>query len=286
MLYYERTFEVPEFGVRLNQRALMTPEIRFYDLESRGVVVEHGLTNLATTAVAGRAQVNLMREGVLTLRRDEGVFRVGAGEAFREPTLRYDERWEGEPFRVLCVDWTTDELTPIETRVLSDRATEVLAGIELTEDVGGHEEVALRVVALLEEEGLGSPPIDTITARVAPELQRIAREYGRAMSSLSEQPMWCDFTEAVGMSERQLRRHMTEVLSWFPGPVDEVSFRSVLNSTRMRRGLALMTASGATVGKVSEVLGYGSAVAFTNACQRAGLGKPSDFAERVAALGG
>jgi AraC-like DNA-binding protein len=285
VLYYARTIEVPDLGVELTQRALMSPEVRIYELVTRGVVVEWGLLNMQDQVLSGRAQVNMVLDGTLTVRRGGSRYVVGRGEAFQETGLSFDERWEGEPFRAICVDWDSEREGPRGSKALSARSVDELEGIAFTRDEEAHEAQARRVSEVLEREGLGGFDVSRAVVRVDPGLQRIADAYGKAMSSLDTQPMWCDFTDEVGLSERQLRRQLKEVLSWYPAVADERSFRAALNATRMRRAVALMTAQGATVKRVAEVLGYGSAVAFTNACQRAGLGAPSEFAARAAEYG-
>ena len=285
MLFYTRTIVVPDLGVELIQRALMAPEVRIYELVARGVVVEWALLNMRDEVHEGRTQVNMVLDGTLKVRREGTEYLMGRGDGFWETNLVFDERWEGEPFRAVCVDWASGSEGPRGSKALSGRSVEVLEGLTFSADEAEHEEQALAVLEVLEREGIGRVDGAQAGMRVDPALQRIADAYGKAMSSLDSQPMWCDFTDEVGLSERQLRRQLKEVLSWFPAVYDERSFRAALNATRMRRAVALMTAKGATVKRVAEVLGYGSAVAFTNACQRAGLGKPSEFARRAAELG-
>lgn len=271
MLHYDRHLRA--LGAELRHRAWMSPAFRIYELTTRGVTVEYGL--LPKQPLAERVQINIVRQGRLTVRRGGRSFVLEEGLAFRECGLSFDERWEGEPFRALCLDWSDRQGWPPEVVALSPQARAQLAALE-PGDVDG-------VLALLE--GLGWRPPVSWYVEPSPELQRIATVYGRVLSDLESQPMWCDFVDEIGMSERQLRRHLREMLGWFPVPMGEQSFRRMLASYRMRCGVALMSAPGASVASVARALGYGSAIAYTNACKRAGLGAPSEFKRKMEAMG-
>lgn len=285
MLFYERSIQVPELGVELTQRALMSPVLRIYELTTRGVVVERGLLGHMGVAHDARIQGNFVLEGTLKVRRPEQpVFIARRGEVFWETNMRWNERWEGEPFRAICVDWERSEQIPRRVASISEESLSKLEALRLSRAQDTHPSVVCEIWEMLEEEGFERFDRRHASMRASPELQRIADAFGKAMSQLHTQPQWCDFTDELGMSERHLRRHLSEVLSWFPFLTDEVSFRAVLNRTRMHRAVTLMTAKGATVAKVAALLGYSSSVAFSNACCNAGMGRPSTFARRVAQL--
>ena len=125
MLYYERTLRA--LGAELRHRAWMSPAFRIYELTTRGVTVEYGL--LPKQPLAERVQINVVRQGRLTLRRGGRRFVVTEGHAFRECGLSFDERWEGAPFRALCVDWDGRQGTSPEVVALSPMARARLAAL-------------------------------------------------------------------------------------------------------------------------------------------------------------
>jgi len=279
MLHYDRIFESAELGVTMSHRAVMSPGFRIYELATTGVVFDQGKLGGPGQRDERRAQANLVCDGTLTLRRGGREIPARRGEVFVEWGIDFDEVWEGEPFRAICLDWICEDGPERAVHKLSEAGLEELGDITLDCPRPERARAARRAARLLLDETQLSAPVDELMIEVDPDLQRISDVYASLLSDLGSQPMWCDFTSALGISERQLRRHMSEFLGWFPIPTDERNFRWALRRQRMARGLALMTAPGATVSKVASLLGYGSSVAFTNACQSAGLGAPSEFAK-------
>lgn len=197
-----------------------------------------------------------------------------------EPSLLWDERWEGTPFRAVIADWSPDwgglpdqfhfgasSIPRVALESIADRIER------------GHRHEALAAVhelgSRLRAEGLDLAPWDVLQRPEPPEeASAAARVLNYARSNLNEAPQWIDGQELSHWSERHLRR-LIERLAQTLG-LATTSYRSLLRLERLVTAATLL-GTGRPVGEIAAAVGYGSTRALGLAFRQAGLPSPSDL---------
>ena len=282
MFEFRRMERFPSLDVRMSHHALIGPKMRYYAVDSSGIAYApllHGAGDVSP----GRAQLQVVLRGSLLLNRGNTTIHLQPGDVYFETPMSLDERRGAEWFQALCLDWRIDPTSAARAggfRLAPAALEELRAHVRRDElpSLDVFRDVLANGCADWETtSGWGQVASDLSVGDAPPELQKVLDVLGRLLSSLHEKPMWCDFVDQLGCSERHLRRQMQTVLDWFPGPSDESCFRTYLKLRRLSLGCGLMGAPGANVSHVSELLGYNSPIAFANTCRRAGVGAPSSY---------
>jgi hypothetical protein len=262
---------------------------RLYLMEmTGGVVFDGGLVAAAGGEVrevpyAGRSNAVFVLSGRLRLRRDARELVVPAGHGVLEPVTSWDERWEGDPFRALAVEWAPHRGAPAHatTPLAPSRALASLVGDMATvlsrpRSVAHEAFLAHAAFQILSALGLdhgGATPLDA-----APHpLQADADLLAAAVSRLDTQPMWIDL-EKDGLSERALRRRFGAL------PLGgRRGLRAALHRHRLLSCITLLSAPDLPVGAVARALGYGTTRALGTALEKAGLPAASEIQRRLRA---
>lgn len=260
---------------------------RVYAVEMRGGIVFDGHLLAGARGPAGelpyaaRSNVVFVLSGAFRLRRGTGEIVLGPGQAVLEPVSSWDERWEGDPFHAVVVEWAAHRATPVTTTtVLAPSRRLLRLATEVAETLGrprGQPQdlfVANATFRILSALGIahgGATPDDA----AAHPFQAEADLLGAAVSRLDAQPMWVDLA-GPGLSERALRRRFGAL------PLgDRPGFRATLHRHRLVSSLTLLSAPTLSVGAVARVLGYGTTRALGTALEHAGLPSATEIQRRL-----
>ncbi|MBL8720844.1 MAG: helix-turn-helix transcriptional regulator [Myxococcales bacterium] len=234
--------------------------------------------------VAAHAQVCVVLDGRMHLRRGERTFVLSAGHGIVEPIEGpWDERWEGDPFLALVVEWSAAvaPLPPTRTAFSCSRDEERLRGV--ARSILRDPKRAARDPALLSTsfgildslgilesawpgEALGEDPRQ-------PEADLLSH----ALSHLDHQPMWVDLAARRGVSERELRRRFAALPIW----QEMTGLRAALVRARILATASLLSLPDLPVGVVARMSGYGSSRALGTALDQHGLPSATDLRRRA-----
>lgn len=258
-------------------------QFRLYLVETAGLVrsFEHdGALTLrpspgrhhVTMSLAG--QLDLLASG-RELTRGHAV--MGAVDA----TL---ERWRGEPFAVLVLEWergTLGEEARSEQLAFSAADVERLrrCAHTLRETHSRLEAAALtrEVVQVLRAHGLSlDAKVSCEASDHAASDQRLADVLGEVVSPLAGQPMMVDLVSSTGLSDRHLRRRLPTISRQISS-AQGAGFREMVLRLRLTTAAGLLARGDTTVNHVAKVVGYGSARALHHAMGAAGMPRPSSI---------
>lgn len=294
MLSFQRVMRVPQLDATREVHFLLHSGLRAYVVRARGVAVEKRL--FAGSRLERRSGRRHLAQIVLAgrMRLHDGARErwLEAGDVSLQHAGFPDERWEGEAFEVLVLEWTpawsearmspeqwtTGRLAAAELARLTSWAATV-AEVELPP-----ERAAAHLASLLEQlSSLGLPvrragALELIEP-VSPASRELAATLGASLSNLRQRPMLVDLETALGRSSRHLRRGLGELHRTYDLPGG--SWHQLLHWWRLTLATTLMTARGATTELVADVLGYGSPRAFCLAMAQAGLPSPGRVARLV-----
>jgi AraC-like DNA-binding protein len=294
MLSFRRGMRVPQLDASREVHFLLHRGLRAYVVRARGVAVEkrlftgsrlergRGRRHLAQIVLAGRMRLH---DGV----RERWL---EAGDVSLQHCGFPDERWEGERFEVVVLEWTPawsdarmpSELWTTDRLAAADLARLASWGAVAAEVELSPERAAAHLAALLELLSCLGLPVRRAEARelieqVPPPARELAAQLGASLSNLGQRPILVDLETALGRSSRHLRRGLGELHRAYDFPGG--SWHQLLHWWRLTMATTLMTARGATTELVSEALGYGSPRAFCLAMAQAGLPSPGRVARLV-----
>lgn len=296
MLAFRRVVRDPLPDTAREVHFLLHSALRAYVVRTRGVAVDKRLfagTRLAA-APGSRALAQIVLSGRMRLADGTRERWLEAGDVSLQPHGFPDERWEGERFEVVVLEWTAPwasaPLPAWTTGAIDARDRErlarwaaITAGAELA-PAGG----AAHVASLLELVAALGVPIrradaEALVEPVPASARAIAVALGATLSNLDRRPAMIDLEHALGHSARHLRRGLAAFDRYYTFP-DGLSWRRLLHRWRLSVAATLMTAGGATTEQVAAVLGYGAARSLCLAMAQAGLPSPGRIARRVEEL--
>lgn len=297
MLSFRRGMRVPQLDACREVHFLLHRGLRAYVVRARGVSVEKrlfagsrlerssGRRHLAQIVLAGRMRLH---DGA----RERWL---EAGEVSLQHFGFPDERWEGERFEVLVLEWTpawTDARMPAEIWTTNRLAAADLVRLTCWAATAAEVELAperaaahlSELLALLSALGL---PVRRAEAReliedVPASARELATTLGASLSNLGQRPALVDLETALGRSSRHLRRGLGELHRAYDFPGG--SWHQMLHWWRLTMATTLMTAKGATTELVSDALGYGSPRAFCLAMAQARLPSPGRISRLVSQM--
>lgn len=297
MITLERRVGLLTGGARRETVWLRAEGLTVYVCESDGLVFDAAPLSAFTRGVVDQGRdaprldhVTMVLEGAQHVRTQGRPVDVGAGQLIGDALPAWDERWEGGPYRSLSVEWSSAHGDAMPGRAhgrmsrrLSSAARALAAAMMRRELRGaaGADAVA-RLLAALRAEGLPLAAPDRRALVAVPEgAQALADAVSWMQSSLHTQPMWVDVERRLGLSERQLRRHLAR-LGWWVG-FPHGSMRRHLVSVRTVGAAALLSARGVKAKDVARSLGYGSERALVTALSNVGLPPPTALGRAVRA---
>lgn len=284
-LRFERRFCVPAISVERHHVALRRPGLRFYVIATRGIVMDSRAAPRPACLRPSSAghdrpvgQLTVALQGGFVVRRGrEQVFadRCGAADAVEV----WDERWDGQPFRALVIEWDGRHgeplrqlgdvpLTADEHRFFGDLADRVDRG-------DGGEGLAATAIERLRAIGLPLVRSEAMpTSTPPPGAAQLVTAAGRLLGRLDRSPSIVDLSTATALEERELRRRLRRLGPWL---ALHASWRAMLHDNRMTMAASLATAPGATLEIMALALGYGAPSAMLAAMRAAGLPPPSQI---------
>lgn len=234
--------------------------------------------------VAAHAQVCVVLDGRMYLRRGERTFLLPAGQAIVESIEgAWDERWEGDPFLALVVEWSAAvaPLPPIRAAFPCSRDEERLRAIAQSilrdpKRAASDPSLLSTTFGILDSLGIldGVRPRDTLGED---PLQPEADLLSHALSHLDHQPMWVDLAARRGVSERELRRRFAALPIW----QEMTGLRAALVRARILATASLLSLPDLPVGVVARMSGYGSSRALGTALDQHGLPSATDLRRRA-----
>lgn len=300
---------VPRLDVAREAHFLLHRGLRAYVVRAHGAIVEKRLF-LGTELLLdhrGRHAVQIVLSGRMRLAHGGRETWLSPGDVSLQRWVFPDERWEGEPFEAVVLEWTpawssgpwpeatsgdapetnewmVDRMSPRELERLAQWSATV-AESELSPD-----RAAAHLAALLELLASAGLPVRRADPQNPGELiepvsaaaRHLAAPLSASLSNLGQRPMLVDLEHALGRSSRHLRRGLSELLhcyDFYGG-----SWQRLRHWWRLSMAATLMTAPGATTELVGDLLGYGSPRAFCLAMSQAGLPSPGRIARLVAAM--
>ncbi len=299
MLSFRRVMRVPQLAAAREAYFLLHSGLRAYVVRASGVTVEKRLL-LGTELLldhGGRHAVQVVLSGRMRLAHQGRERWLLPGDASLQRWVFPDERWEGEPFEAVVLEWSqawrSDEPAQWNTDWKIDRLPprdlERLArwSAELVHTELSPERAAAHLAQLLELLSCAGLPVRRAAAAelveaIAPAARHLAAPLGASLSNLGGRPMLVDLEAALGRSSRHLRRNLAELhrtYDFYGG-----SWHRLRHWWRLSMATTLMTARGATTEGVSDLLGYGSPRAFCLAMAQASLPSPGKISRAVTAM--
>ncbi len=295
MLWFRRAVIVPALTAARAASFLLHRGLRAYVVRTRGLVHEKRLYR-GTPLVGGtdrRRVVQLVLDGWLRLDDGARTAWLDAGALSMQPHGFPDERWEGEPFVALVVEWepAPGERAPPWTvarvgAIDRARACAWAAQLEAADaPPAAAAALLLELLAWLRSLGIATPLVDAaaLDAPIPPSTRALAGALGAVLSDLAARPMLVDLERALARSGRHLRRDFAAFDRYYAFP-GGTSWHRVLHRWRLSVATSLMTAPGATTEGVAAALGYGSPRAFCLAMHQAHLPSPGTIAAAAARL--
>lgn len=249
--------------------------LRVYAIQARGLVFESlplAPRGAMVPPLIGH-QLTCVIAGELVSRRGGRERSALPGTALLEPSMAWNERWMGDPFAALLIDWDP-ALVPVRaTEVLPlspAREAEVAALYDCVwqpeDDAPAGERIVAAAADLLAH--LGLDRFDASAGRFASSDE--SRATARWVSALRSDLPSAGFkraSELTGLGERQLRRHF-EHMAQDAGMAN--SLRSVLVQDRLVAAVRLL-GGGRPIAEVAQAAGFGSSRALGVALDHAGM---------------
>jgi hypothetical protein len=295
MLSFRRIMRVPRIEAAREAHFLLHSGLRAYVVRSRGVAVEKRLF-LGTELMVdygGRHAVQVVLSGRMRVGDGSRERWLEAGEVSLQRRAFSDERWEGERFEVLvlewtpawgegeCPEWSVDRVAPIDRARLAAWAARVVDEELLPDAAAAHLAALLEVLARAGIPVRRAAALDLIE-EVPAAARHLVAPLGASLSNLGGRPMLVDLETALGRSARHLRRGLSELHRYYD--FYGGSWHRLRHWWRLSMATTLMTAPGATTELVGDVLGYGSPRSFCLAMAQAGLPSPGRIARAVTEL--
>ncbi len=251
------------------------------------VVATQGLTRnsehdgkLSVTPPSDRFEVTIPLEG--RFQRVSAGTEIGPGEVIAGPVTARPERWIGESFRALVLEWKATDCTltqQVGTLSALDVARLRQASEVLTRT--RNQEVAQIVVhniaSLVASTGIPVQPqrFQELDA-VSESDQRLLDALAATLSPLPGKPAMVDLTEMATMSERQIRRRLPQVTKRVTNPAGR-SFRALTRWLRLTTATSLLEQGTFRVKDVARLVGYSTTRALHHAMADAGMPRPSEI---------
>jgi len=295
MLYFKQKATLLGTSRSRQYALLIDPGLRIYACHHAGL----GYDSRAFGSFLPKfgAQSRLRRpigQAVFPLRGEFNVHTAGAWKSWSRGATFIDglpcsqERWDGQEFCLLVVEWTAaggeafsrvqdSRISPQDTRRLESFARQLLAG-QLQGPPA--QEAASGLIAQLRTLGV---PLRSPEPRLpGPPLraQEIAHALSEAHCTLERQPMWVDFVSRMGLSERHLRREFHGLFRWMRMDSQDV-WRSPLRVIRAKFAISLLGSAEATAEAVARSLGYGSSRALGLALDQLGMPSAAEIQRMV-----
>ena len=273
------------------------PGLRAYAIDQRGLSYDSrahfplGESSFsASRFMRASAQLTIVLDGAFCVRRGGIEREVAAGWALPDAVRVFDERWMGERFRALVIEWDErngDALelgTPFAPSAQDRARFSAFADMLLAGGArGGEAAHAMQgLQRALAAMGLPLRGFDSQFIGHPSPAQALLDGLSRSWTSFDMQPMWSDLSAWCGRSERQLRRDTDQLLRCWDTPgIDTLRARN----RRFRTDLAisLLSAKNATVEQVASSVGYGSARALVTAFSQLGMATPSEIRQLLLA---
>lgn len=294
MLSYQRHQQLQGLGVSKRHRALLSPNLRVYQIQTKGVQLDsEALDPLFAQQRSDRAQLLIVLDGELIWRRAGQELGAKQGEILAETGLGGSELWLGRSFRVLAIEWDTmfgqRFLAPTRLGRLDARSLVQLRQL-CGEDRWGSGErdapLARALMELLSALGaLEAPiPITPLAQDKRLRMQRFMDALGHWSSHLSQQPRWQDLELTLKRSERQLRRDFQELMVSMGLPTKLSQMRRYMLFQRINAAVHYLSCQDVSVEHVAYATGYSSARAMCTAFSKEGLASPSQLQAHHKAL--
>lgn len=219
---------------------------------------------------AGEPLTELVLEGSLVVFDAEGARTFGPGSIVRRAWSGWNERWEGDvqvvsayapgggrPLHASAGQLGRRSL--LRLRALAARA-------ERGETVDSFVDAVLREIEWPAARARSTPP---------PELQLLATRLGALLSRLWDQPQLVDLSEEMGLSIRQVRRHLRAAEPWLGLYGSAAGWRSQLHRIRLVAAVAFLASPRCRLTEIARDVGYGSPRGMLTAFERAGLPAPA-----------
>lgn len=260
---------------------------RAYEVSALQTVVDQSVLPWNNAeGLRGRIQHALVLSGEYLVHRDGRTLTLRAGDVLCEQMVSARERWEGGAFRLLVLEWEQPE--PFERSVhrLGSRDLAALDALARELAAPGSEPLAQaqQIAERLAPEGADALREALARAAQSPagrSMHETAAVLGTMTSNLSCSPMWVDFSERLGFSERHGRRRLAPLLALLGAAPQCQGLREYLRRTRISHAAGFLASPGVTVEQVARSLGYGSARALGTALRQAGLPSPTELARRT-----
>ena len=272
--------DVLGFNVGRTVVRLTRPGLRVYVVRATGLRFDSGVlsSELRSRLSRHRSTLHVVLKGRLVVRRATEIS-VGPGQGIAEWHDEWDERWCGDLFEVLVVEWgdsVGDRAPPVPTirdvpasllSVLSDLGRCLLQGAVVCR------ERLESVQSVLGELGARLVPFHSLSP--APSFgQPVANALSRVFSRL-ESASHVQIAEHLGCTERHTRRILDQVAPWIDADESLRCFREALRAERVLAAAQLLTAKGPSLEDVSSSVGYGSVRAMLRAFEALGVASPS-----------
>lgn len=299
MLTYHRESRATALGAVRGAHFALNRSFCASFVRTRGVVVDRLLFTgemRKPPRSTPRQTIQVLLSGRMRLRAGGEERWLEAGDVSIEPAETWShfvERWEGEPFEIVCFEWEPDYggSTRIRDSCVGKLASHDLEAVRALSATlpraEGAETIASEVslaLAQLRSAGLPVPllPAHALMETLSPQTRELARTFGRVLSNLAERPMMIDIESAMGRSARQMQRLVSDFFDGYnftPG-----GWRERRDRWRIEMGATLMTAPNATTEAVASALGYTGPQAFCLAVARAGLPSPGEIGRAIRRL--
>jgi AraC-like DNA-binding protein len=268
-------------------------------LEDRaGFALDTRFVPAADTVAADRACIYLLLRGRWILHGEEArvfdgpsAFILSAAQLEGSNGLRpFTFRSEGEPLEAIEIHLSTAHIlaprgvpTPLQ---MDERAwaaaAHAFAGLDVNNPPAAMEAPFLALLGELGRLGIATTEAPaTITDSMPPALARVLGAMARHVERMDLGGTLKELETTTGTSQRQVARDIESAVRMLG--LAGLGWRLASRHLRIKIAVMLLSGQHASVGKVAQLLGWGSADAMTRAFRNAGIAPPSTVQREVRA---
>jgi hypothetical protein len=259
---------------------LSRPGLRLYVVRASGLRFDSCVLSCGLRARLARyrSTMQVVLKGRLVVRRATELS-VGPGQGIAEWHHEWDERWCGDEFEVLVVEWgeAIGERAPVIPSIFdlpaSPLSTLADLGRCLLKDA-----VVSRARLDSVQSALGELGVRLVPFRSLPPAPSFGQPAASALSKVFsnlQKASHVQIAEHLGCTQRHTRRVLEQVAPWIDADESIGRFREALRAERVQAAAQLLTAKGPSLEEVSSSVGYGSVRAMLRAFEALGVASPS-----------